>query len=102
MKDSDESFSESKKGTRLGNGPLITSSNVSPLGHHQGQDFSQNLKLNLLPFDFAEDGEFDVLQMQQGVDMIKTARKQSSIQPSRIDVMEAIRKERKFSMQCPY
>lgn len=61
MKDSDESFSESKKGTKVGNGAFINSSNVSPMGLHQGQDFSQNLKLNLLPFDFAEDGEFDVL-----------------------------------------
>jgi hypothetical protein len=42
-----------------------------------------------MPFDFAEDGEFDALQ--QGIDMIKTARKLSTIAPKNLIAMEAIR-----------
>lgn len=101
MIDSDEeNFLDAKPaGTRKEG---ATSSIISPKTQQGGVDFTNLLKLNLMPFDFAEDGEFDVMQLQNKIDMVMTERKQSSFGPKTQFTMDAIRRERKFSMQSPY
>lgn len=53
-----------------------------------------------MPFDFAEENEFDVLnKADDHIDPLKTTRKQSSFGSKTKKTMQDIQKERKYSMQ---